>query len=420
MGAAEASAAIGDLAEAITHEPDGRKVLNVESRAALVYWKLWENVPVSFARRSPQRLDANGRWRPGRHEAWLTFGPRSSLLTGRPRRASTPGNALLNYLYGVLSGEMTVALLAVGLDPGIGIFHSDIDGRPSLALDAIEAARPYVDHWLLEYLASSVFANRDFTELPDGEVRLTHPLTSHLAHTAAFWRKVCEPIADWLAQSFGRAAGSSAVLATDGGMARVPHQLKLERPLVPLRPLLPVFDGPSPGRPMPLQVGLREAPVPHTCSECGRMLASRRRKFCSETCAVAYHLASTVDGSAGLSPAGSAAATQKTSKYGAAEKSRRHLALRRAWIAEHAAPAGAALNGERNTWPTTSGATVDHLREWFTTNVQPLLAKCSLADICTATELSTGYVIRIRRGRTPHPRHYSVLGQLVGVELPPF
>jgi CRISPR/Cas system-associated endonuclease Cas1 len=37
---------------------------------------------------------------------------------------------------------MTVALLATGLDPGSYTFHVDMDGRSSLALDAIEAARP--------------------------------------------------------------------------------------------------------------------------------------------------------------------------------------------------------------------------------------------------------------------------------------
>jgi hypothetical protein len=47
------------------------------------------------------------------------------------------------------------------------------------------------------------------------------------------------------------------------------------------------------------------------------------------------------------------------------------------------------------------------------------LAKCSLADIRNATELSTGYVIRIRRGRTPHPRHFEALAKLAGVEAPP-
>jgi len=163
MGSADASAAINELAVAIVHETDGTKVLAAEARAASIYWKLWNDVPVRFARRNPQRLGRNGRWRPGRSDLWLTFGPRASVLTGKGFRATTPGNALLNYLYAVLETEMTVALLAVGLDPGIGLFHADVDSRSSLALDAIAAARPNVDYWLLAYLASSAFASRDLS-----------------------------------------------------------------------------------------------------------------------------------------------------------------------------------------------------------------------------------------------------------------
>ncbi len=96
MGSADASTAIDKLAAAIVRETDGIKVLSVEARAASIYWKLWNNVPVRFAHRNPQRLGANGRWRPGRSALWLTFGPRASLLTGKPFRATTPGNALLN------------------------------------------------------------------------------------------------------------------------------------------------------------------------------------------------------------------------------------------------------------------------------------------------------------------------------------
>jgi hypothetical protein len=70
----------------------------------------------------------------------------------------------------------------------------------------------------------SLFANRDFTELPDGEVRLTHPLNAHLAHTAALWRKACEPVADWLAGSFGGAVDSGAALSADSRMIRMPKQ----------------------------------------------------------------------------------------------------------------------------------------------------------------------------------------------------
>ena len=46
---------------------------------------------------------------------------------------------LLNYLYAVPESEMTVAVLAVGLGPGVGMAHSDI-------VDAIEAARTHVDY----------------------------------------------------------------------------------------------------------------------------------------------------------------------------------------------------------------------------------------------------------------------------------
>src|SRR5215472_4801570 len=213
LGFEEPSAAISSLAEGTARETDGRRALSMEAEAAWIYWSLWERMPVRFARRNPQRLGPNGRWRPGRRDPWLTFGSRTSLLSGKPSRATTPGNALLNYLYAILESEMTVALLARGLDPGIGMFHADIDGRASLALDAIEAVRPYVEYWLFTYLQATAFANRDFHELPDGEVRLSHPLNSHLAHTAALWRKASEPIAEWLARSFERASRLAPVRA---------------------------------------------------------------------------------------------------------------------------------------------------------------------------------------------------------------
>jgi hypothetical protein len=189
------------------------------------------------------------------------------------------------------------ALLAAGLDPGIGMFHTDIDGRSSLALDAIEAARPRVDYWLLGYLASSAFANRDFTELSDGEVRLTHPLNSHLAYTAAQWRKVCQPIADWLAQSFFRAAGLGAVVTVDDCMIQVPQTippkpLEQGRKLDPLTPAVQTLIGPGRGYwPMPLRGRRRDDPVPLMCWECGKALVGRRLRFCSSDRVTAFSAA---------------------------------------------------------------------------------------------------------------------------------
>src|SRR6516165_5856519 len=147
---------------------------------------------------------------------------------------------------------MTMALLAQGLDPGIGMVHADIDGRASLALDAIEAIRPHVEYWLFTYLQATAFANRDFHELPDGEVRVSHPLNSHLTHTAALWRKACEPIAEWLARSFERASGLASVRAVlappVASLSRAKPQaeplMKRNLPLMPqLRTFVPTARG---------------------------------------------------------------------------------------------------------------------------------------------------------------------------------
>ncbi len=126
-----------------------------------------------------------------------------------------------------------------------------------------------------------------------------------------------------------------------------------------------------------------------------------RRKFCSEACAVAFHLATTARSNCrrcrplALLVLHPREAHRNTVME---NKSRRHLALRRAWIAEHVSPAGSWLHGKRNTWPKASGPAFDQLREWFAVTVGPLVAKYPLADIRGATGLSTRYVIKIRQG----------------------
>jgi CRISPR/Cas system-associated endonuclease Cas1 len=66
---------------------------------------------------------------------WRCFGTRKSPLTGSPRLAVNPPNAILNYLYAVLESEARLAASALGLDPGIGVLHVDTDARDSLACD---------------------------------------------------------------------------------------------------------------------------------------------------------------------------------------------------------------------------------------------------------------------------------------------
>ncbi|NMB55863.1 MAG: type I-C CRISPR-associated endonuclease Cas1 [Leptolinea sp.] len=51
-------------------------------------------------------------------------------------------NALLSFLYTLLTSDVTSALETVGLDPYVGFLHRDRPGRPSLALDLMEELRP--------------------------------------------------------------------------------------------------------------------------------------------------------------------------------------------------------------------------------------------------------------------------------------
>ncbi len=420
LGSVDASAVISALAGALASETDGAKVLAVEARAASIYWKLWEAMPLRFARHNPQRLAANGRWRPGRVDAWLTFGPRGSLLTGRPFRATTPGHALLNYLYAILETEMTIALLAAGLDPGIGMFHADVDRRMSLALDAIEAVRPYVDCWLAAYLASSVFANRDFAELPDGEIRLTHPLSSHLAMTAALWRKACEPVAAWLAQSFGRAAGMSTRPKIDDRAILVPGtfpQVFSEQgcSVPPLPAPLPAFFAPGRGhRPPPLRGGLKDDPVPRACHECGRALTSgSKTRFCSATCVSIYR-----DEMRRLIPIEIGAAIRpEIAAAQAAEQTRKRritssTAARLAWERAHQIEAPG--KDDARTAAERAG-----LSEWYTAEIAPRLVGLRTVDVARALDISRVYARHTIRGeKTPHPRHFTALAKLAGVDIP--
>jgi hypothetical protein len=75
------------------------------------------------------------------------------------------------------------------------------------------------------------------------------------------------------------------------------------------------------------------------------------------------------------------------------------------------------LIGDR-ALPISGSIAVDQLRDWFTARVAPLVAKCSIAEIRRSTGLSTRYVIMIRQGLVPHPRHYPALAALVGIEVP--
>lgn len=67
---------------------------------------------------------------------------------------------LLNYRYGILAAEVRVAILTIGLDPGMGVMHADQKSRNSFVFDVIEPLRPVVDGQLLGILERRTFGKR--------------------------------------------------------------------------------------------------------------------------------------------------------------------------------------------------------------------------------------------------------------------
>lgn len=93
---------------------------------------------------------------------------------GRSRRPPTDAmNALLSFLYTLLTHDCRSALEGVGLDPAVGFLHRDRPGRPSLALDLLEEFRPVLaDRLALSLINRRQLGERDFVYLDNGAVLL--------------------------------------------------------------------------------------------------------------------------------------------------------------------------------------------------------------------------------------------------------
>ncbi len=121
--------------------------------------------------------------------ATLLKGDHQFSIEGRNRRPPTdPINAVLSFLYAILSKELTVTLQSVGFDPMCGLYHQPRYGKPALALDLAEEFRSIVvDSTVLTLVNNNEITQQSFI-CRAGSVALT--TTGRKAVLTAFERRM--------------------------------------------------------------------------------------------------------------------------------------------------------------------------------------------------------------------------------------
>jgi len=95
--------------------------------------------------------------------------PETYRFDGRSSRpAKDPFNACLNYGYGILYGKVEKALIISGLDPYIGLLHSDNYNKKSLVFDFIEPFRVFVEKPVFYLFSRHKVDEEHFTTVKNG------------------------------------------------------------------------------------------------------------------------------------------------------------------------------------------------------------------------------------------------------------
>lgn len=93
-------------------------------------------------------------------------------FNGRTKRPPLDNvNALLSFVYTLLTNTITSALETVGLDPYVGCLHTERPGRVSLSLDLIEELRPvFADRFVLSLINKKIVTNKGFQKKENGAI----------------------------------------------------------------------------------------------------------------------------------------------------------------------------------------------------------------------------------------------------------
>jgi CRISPR-associated endonuclease Cas1 len=355
-----AADAIGGFRKSVVDLETLDAIRHAESQGAALYWGAWSDLPITFPTKDLPLVP----------EHWRVFAARRSPLTGSPRVAVNPANAMLNYLYAVLESESRLALAALGLDPGLGFVHMDAPARDSLACDLMESVRPVVDGYVLDWICSRPLKREWFFEERNGNCRLMASLTEKLSETATTWGRAVAPFAEWIARTLWKRSSKPAHQILPP--TRLTQQRKREAkggealPVVNAKPKLESICS---------NCGNQVKPGSKTCIECSRE-PSRQRMIAT-------------------------ARKGRENCQTQAAKDRRSATQRRQATA-------------RYSWEPSSQP-IWLTREFYLERVQPLLQNLTISGIAGALGVSKPYAARVRSAqRIPHPRHWLALANRAG------
>jgi len=329
----------------------------VESKAAKIYWSAWRTLSIMFPRKELSSVP----------EHWRTFGLRVSSLTGSPRSATNPVNAILNYLYAMLEAESRLAAATLGLDPGLGVLHADIAYRDNLACDLMEPIRPQVDGFVLDWLLREPLSRSFFFEQRDGKCRLMAPFASMLSQTALKWAHGVAPVAEWLAQEVFINGNSRR----HNLPARLTQKYRRE------------VNGADPHSRMPV------FKTDTVCHNCGNEI-ERPRIYC-DPCAKKMS-AERITEAARL---GRMTTLRPEAQVKRAATQRINTQARWDW-----------KPSDQPSWLTN---------DFYSTRIHPVLASLTISSIAKCLDVSYGYADQVRKGRIPHPRRWLALAELAGM-----
>jgi len=353
---------IGEIRTQVVQATSIQTVRNLEAQAAQAYWSGWSELAIIFPKKDLTRVPAH----------WLKFGTRKSAITGSPRRATNPANAMLNYLYALLEAESRLAVAALGLDPGLGVLHMDAPVRDSLACDLMESVRPLVDAYVYDWVTREPLSRAWFYEDRDGNCRLMAKFAERLSETTAKWASSVAPHAEWMVRRLAHARPVNTL--------GIPHPTRL------------THSNRRRSTPALILSCKSEVGYPKLCETCGEAM-KRGKRHCAK-CA----LAASSENLKIAARQGRIATHRPSAEARRSKTQRRQRAAIRRWE------------------PSKQPEWLD--QPTLLKKIIPLLHTIQIPVLAATLRVSEPYATAIRKGtRVPHPRHWLTLARLTDVSI---